>query len=260
LSHRVPLRGVEQTDWGLSLFEKRQINVQNEVVNKKLIPLIIILVVSAFGLIWFYFIKSPKVEKFIVASPFSVSQIAEISKFRSCVGHNYSGYNENMELEEDRSMKHYLIPQSQFINSNSSISVFSPFDGLITEVEEEEDREGYQVWISPRSSQSYHFVFFHIILKEGLVKNSEVTAGQHIGFAQLEDEESFDIALKKFVPDDDDYQIIESPFPHMSSDVFYDYESKGLNLYDLIITKEDRDKIPCTFGAGSNQEEWVSIE
>ena len=211
-------------------------------------------------LVWFYFIKSPKVEKFITASPFNVGQIAGISKFRSCVGHDYSGYNENMELETDRSMKHYLAPRSKFLDSNSSISIFSPFDGLITEIEKDESRDGYQVWISPRSSQSYHFIFFHIIPKDGLSKNSEVTAGQHIGYAQLEGEESFDIALKKFVPDDNDYQIIESPFPHMSSNIFYDYESKGLKLEDLIITKESRSQIPCTFGIGSGQEEWVNIE
>ena len=47
-------------------------------------------------------------QKFITANPFNLSQISAISKFRSCVGHDYSGLNANGKEETKRSMKHYL--------------------------------------------------------------------------------------------------------------------------------------------------------
>ncbi|MFH1547345.1 MAG: hypothetical protein ABIC57_02560 [bacterium] len=228
-------------------------------MNKKLLPLIIILVLSAFVYIFTHFVITPKKEKFIVVNPLNIAQIAQVSKFRSCVGHDYSGYNEDEELEKNRSMKHYITPKSEFLNSSNSVIIYSPFDGLVTNIEEESSREGVQVSISPKTSQSYRFIFFHVRLLDGITKNSEVTAGQQIGFAMLEEYNNFDIALKKFISDND-FQILESPFEHMTPSVLSEYTQKGLEIEDLIISKEDRDKLSCEFGIGSGQEEWVTLE
>ena len=47
-------------------------------------------------------------EPLILANPLDLTQIKLLSKFRSCVGHDYSGRNAKGEKETDRSMKHYI--------------------------------------------------------------------------------------------------------------------------------------------------------
>ncbi|HEX9804392.1 MAG TPA: hypothetical protein VGA67_01815, partial [Candidatus Dojkabacteria bacterium] len=51
--------------------------------------------------------KSVSEEKNLITSnPIDLSQISRISKFRSCAGHNFSGYNVQGVRESNRSMKH----------------------------------------------------------------------------------------------------------------------------------------------------------
>lgn len=233
--------------------------MHNDGVNKKVLAIITIIAIPI--LTFFIYTKffSPSATKFITANPLDLDQISAISQFRSCAGHDYSGYNEDLVLEEDRSMNHYISPKEEYLNSNSTIRIYSPFDGLITKVEEDKNGEGYQVWIEPRTSEGYNFVFFHINLTDDLKANSEVSSGQHIGYAELEEAENFDVALKKFV-DDSDYQILESPFTHMSRTILKEYENKGVTIDNIIISKEDRDRLSCTFGVGSGEEEWVFLQ
>ena len=46
----------------------------------------------------------------------------------------------------------------------------------------------------------------------------------------------------------------------MSDAVLNEYQQKGVTLENIIISKEDRDKNPCTFGQGSGQNEQVSLK
>ena len=103
--------------------------------------------------------ESLETENFIVANPVDLEQINSISKFRSCAGHDYSGTNVNGEFETQRSMKHYLEPK-QGLEPTNSVKVFAPFDGIISEIEVDQDPRGKQVWLSPGGG--WHFIFFHI--------------------------------------------------------------------------------------------------
>lgn len=235
--------------------------MQNEYMMKKLTPIIIIAAILILGFTGFSVYKNSAKNKFITSAPFDTNQVLEISKFRSCVGENFSGYNEKLELEGDRSMKHSIKGQTAYQGSDSSVSIYSPFDGLITEVKEEDEGEGYQVWLSPKSAQSYDFIFFNTTLTDDFKKNSEVTAGQLIGYADLERVDTFEIALvKSDTKNGETVQVIVSPFEYMSSEVFSEYKNKGLAVEDLIISKEDRDKLPCSTQAGSSEDEWINME
>jgi hypothetical protein len=58
--------------------------------------------------------------------------ISKISKFRSCCGHDFSGWG-----EKNRSMKTYLHPVSTFAASNNELPIYSPFDGKIIAIKDE---------------------------------------------------------------------------------------------------------------------------
>ncbi|MBI2148888.1 hypothetical protein HYU23_04360 [Candidatus Woesearchaeota archaeon] len=210
-------------------------------------------------------------DKFIVVNPFDLSQVSSISKFRSCVGHDYSGYNSNKEIETQRSMKHYLNGISSAVGYNNKIKVYAPFDGKISYIDDdfasfEGNQRGQQIWISGSSAGDWVFVFFHIDLLQSIKRNTEVKSGQHIGYANLDNSPNFDIVLKKFGIFG--RNTIESPFMHMSLDVINQY--KGLNLDDFIISKSVRDSKPCpctgeycSFPSNSpenNPEDWVVID
>ncbi|MBI1970904.1 hypothetical protein HYS47_04095 [Candidatus Woesearchaeota archaeon] len=211
-------------------------------------------------------------DKFIVATPFDLTQVSEISKFRSCVGHDYSGFNANGEREMQRSMKHYLNGINSVIGSGDKVKVYAPFDGKITYIDEdfasfEGKQRGQQVWLSGKSTDGWVFVFFHINLLGPIQKDTNVKAGQHIGYANLENSPNFDITLKKFGffgPN-----TIESPFLHMSPEVVKQYSDGGLKFEELTISKSERDAEPCSCtgeycsfpstSPESNPEDWAVV-
>ncbi len=211
-------------------------------------------------------------DRFIVANPFDLSQISAISKFRSCVGHDYSGFNADGEQETQRSMKHYLNGINSVVGSSTKAKVYAPFDGKIIYIDEdfasfEGKQRGQQIWLSGKSTGDWIFVFFHIDLLEPITKGTEVKAGQHIGYANFENAPNIDITLKKsgfFGP-----YTIESPFLRMSLEVVQQYANKGLKFEDFIVSKSVRDSKPCpcsgeycSFPSNSpenNPEDWVMI-
>lgn len=208
--------------------------------------------------------------KFIVAHPFDLSQISAISKFRSCVGHDYSGYNAEKEIEIQRSMKHYLNGVGSVMGTNDKVKVYAPFDGKIEEILEdfasfEGKQRGKQIWLSGKSANGWVFVFFHVDLLDSIEKGTKVTAGQYIGHANLDNSPNFDITLKKLGRIGPN--TLESPFLHMSSEVADQYKNKGIELEDFIIPKSARDIEPCpcsgeycSFPSNSpenNPEDWV---
>ncbi|MBI2581950.1 hypothetical protein HYV87_02355 [Candidatus Woesearchaeota archaeon] len=212
-------------------------------------------------------------DKFIVANPSDLSHISAISKFRSCVGHDYSGFNADREQETQRSMKHYLNGIDSVVGSSDKIKVYAPFDGKIVRIEEdfasfEGKQRGRQIWLSGESTGDWVFVFFHVDLLEPISEGTLVEAGQHIGYANLDTAPNFDITLKKFGflgPN-----TVESPFLHMNSEVVAQYTNKGVKFEELIVPKSVRDAKPCScsgeycsFPSNSpenNPEDWVLIE
>ncbi len=210
--------------------------------------------------------------KFIVANPFDLSQVSAISKFRSCVGHDYSGYNAYKERETQRSMKHYINGISSVVGSSDKVKVYAPFDGKIVYIDDdfasfEGKQRGQQIWLSGSSTGGRVFVFFHVDLLSSITEGIEVEAGQHIGYANLNNSPNFDIALKK--AGNIGPHTFESPFLYVGVEVANQYEAIGIDLDYLIISKSARDLEPCSCigeycsfpsnSPESNPEDWVIV-
>lgn len=204
-------------------------------------------------------------QDFIVAVPINLSQISQISKFRSCMGHDYSGYDANGTLEANRSMKHYFTPTAAYAYTTGKIQEFAPFNGTVVSITKEQTPIGYQVWIADATSNAimsfggqtypspgvWTAIFFHMDPVNGISVGSKVSAGELIGYAnQSSNEQTFDIALAKF-----SYSIInrqetfDSIFSHMDQNVLAQFAQYGVNQSDIIISKAYRDSHPCTFSS-----------
>jgi hypothetical protein len=181
-----------------------------------------------------------------------------VSKFRSCVGHDYSpGFsakiqNKSIEgLEIARSMKHYLFLKAPFIPSGS-IQGFAPFEGTIR-IQREQSGNGAQVFVMNESG--WTFVFFH---GDPLVQNGDkVKAGTPVISWWSKDQSAFassnggtlenssvDIALIDFMANK-----FESPFLHFPPEILSQWKSSGFDKDSLIITQSARDISPCSVGA-----------
>lgn len=195
----------------------------------------------------------------VVSNPVNLSQISQISKFRSCAGHDYSGYDVQGYNETQRSMKHYFTPNAQFHGSVGKIEEFAPYNGTVEYMQEEQTPVGKQVWIGYSSSGPqygytppglWNVVFFHMDPIAGLAVGSHVTAGELIGYANQTKpvNQTFDIAFEQYNGSNGVYhQVLDSIFNHMSPGVLAQYAAVGVNQSDIIIPKAYRDANPCNF-------------
>jgi len=150
----------------------------------------------------------------ITSSPFNPADIASITKFRSCAGHDFAeGSADGQVLSNDpqyekfSSMKHYIVPLKQ--NAGDTTDVFAPFDGVVTRIASESGAQsngktyanpGSQIDIVPYSNPSITFTFMHVYgttLKPG----DSVTSGQKLAHHEIQavnaGHSSFDIAMSK---------------------------------------------------------------
>lgn len=220
--------------------------------------------------------NSKEVDKFIVSNPVDLSQIKNISKFRSCSGHDFSGQNISGIREENRSMKHYFEPKDPLASSIGEIKVFAPFNGSIKALRDGQDPRGKEVILSSETTP-YDVTIFHMDLLPELKEDSEITAGQLIGYAHLARGHDFDISVTKFIggmpkmPREASGNMekmknlyfsmimMDSVFNHMTPDVISDFEKFGITNENIIITAEERDKNPCTFEGTDNASYWVEL-
>ncbi|MDE1804726.1 MAG: hypothetical protein KGH59_03010 [Candidatus Micrarchaeota archaeon] len=196
---------------------------------------------------------------FIVVNPVNLAQISQISKFRSCSGHDYSGYDVQGYPETQRSMKHYFYPTQQFHGTVGKIQEYAPFNGTIESMAEEQTPVGKQVWIGyTQSGPMFGFapigvwnaVFFHLDPIAGLSVGAHVTAGELIGYANQTApvNQTFDIALEEYNGSNGNYhQVLDSIFNHMDSQVLSQYAAVGVTPNGIIIPKAYRDANPCNF-------------
>lgn len=193
--------------------------------------------------------------RFIVANPLDLSEISYISKFRSCMGHDYSGKNISGERETNRSMKHYLGVQP-----GKQVKALSPFNGTIIDIQSEESGRDAQVWIRSDADREFAFIFFHIDLAPGITKGSKVQSNQLVGHANIQGRgDNFDMALKKFEKFGGP-NIFDSPFNYMTSELLAAYGKYGITLQNIIISKEERDADPCKFGSGSEEKDRIYLQ
>ncbi len=187
--------------------------------------------------------------QFIQADFIDLDRIYSISKFRSGSGHDFSGNGETC-----RSMKHYFNTQDTqekltawdenngippLPTANTAISIYSPVDGKIIRVEEEEAPIGQQIYIVPEDELRFTIRLFHVYLLPELDAGSKIVAGQKIG--EISAYSNTDIAItvgrygNRFV----------SYFEVMPDNIFAKYLARGVEDRDeLIITEEERDASP----------------
>ena len=185
---------------------------------------------------------------FITDNPFDLSQIKSISQFRSCEGHNYSGYNADGEEETYRTMKHYIESTDQLSQTTGQVKIFAPFDGEVSQIAK--DPRGTQVYLSPVSGSSgWDLIFFHIDLLSQFNSNGKkIMSGEHIGYANLTNAANFDISLRNF----GFKQRNDSPFFYMTDEVLSQYSLVGVTLANIVISKEERDASPCQIAPGES--------
>ena len=202
-------------------------------------------------------------EKFIVANPLDFSQISEISKFRSCSGHDYSGYNVKGELETQRSMKHYF----HSVSGVTSVSHYAPFDGTIIKYFVSPfPTAGYntehELWIMGDHSGNWTFMFGHVTLKEGLSVNSKVKAGELIATSIVDvqgDGTEYSLLQDKSTETIKEQFMRGAPLDYMADNVLAEYASYSLTPENVVFTKEYRDAHPCDWSALANSNDWVPL-
>ena len=204
---------------------------------------------------------------FITDNPLDLSQIKSISKFRSCEGHNFSGYNADGEEETYRTMKHYVEAIDELAQTTQRVKIFAPFDGKVSQIAK--DPRGSQVYLSPKSgSNGWDILFFHVdLLPQFSSRGTVITSGEHIGYANLENAANFDISLRNFGLK----QLNDSPFFYMTENVLSEYSLAGVTLDNIITSKEERDISPCQLAPGESGRDafyarsesgksWVDLE
>jgi len=224
-------------------------------VKYKVILILLILGGLVFVLVPRFYKSPPNVspgddeDSFVVAHPFDLSQIRSFTKYRSCAGHNYSGKTVDGEVENNRSMKHYVHPLDSIVQSKTEIPIYAPFDGNIYEVSAE--GADYQVWLTPnqKSLKKWSLIFFHVFLDDGFKENSKIVAGERIGRVNLMSGGNFDIGMKQITPFSP--PLFDAPLKHFSSQILADYMKRGMTLENSIISKEYRDKNPCSIVPGT---------
>ncbi len=141
------------------------------------------------------------VPQFINSDFVSLSEIEDISLFRSAAGHDYSD-----EFESCRSMKHYYSPPLA-IRTNDTVSIFSPVTGRIAHLDTEEEnflddgKTNQKIVIWPDNQPAIMILLFHVdLLDPTLTVGFSLSAGQHLGYGRLvrnsgPPSHDFDIAL-----------------------------------------------------------------
>lgn len=209
--------------------------------------------------------------KYIKVVPLDLTQIEGISKYRSCAGHDYSGYNFEQTKEENRSMKHYIFPISEFQGTIDKVKMFAPFDGKVSNIDAESDqigksgkrpKTGNSIRFSTPVDKNAYFEFSHIYFVKDFKVGDKVKSGELVGYAALGDEgNDFDIVLSG--PRETMNAVFGSAFDHMTDSVLAEFAKYGITPENTKFTKEYRDANPCDFDApsvgGRTNSDWIQL-
>lgn len=187
--------------------------------------------------------------KFVKANVVDLQNYGGVSKFRSGAGHDFSGGGETC-----RSMKHYFMPKDSSkqlndpsqvpaaIDPASNLPIFSPVDGEITAIQNEQFPLGKQIYIRPTGNESYTVRLFHVYPLGSLKTGGTVTAGERIG--SVLPYQQTDVAVQVMTLAGP--QFI-SYFNVMDPAVLALYKDRGADgAEDFIIPRDVRDADPLT--------------
>jgi hypothetical protein len=195
-----------------------------------------------------------KTAKFVTASPLDPEQIASISKFRSCSGHDYSGKDVDGVVETERSMKNYAIPIKSLEGTKGQVKIYAPFDAVV--INNSEGKKGDNLDLSPTAAPGWVYELGHISSDKNLPEGTKVKAGDLIGY--YDENGAFDLQFwyggKQTVNTLQGY--FDSLFAHMTPELEKQLDAYGLTPANLIVSKESRDAEPCK---GSRKEMGSTI-
>jgi hypothetical protein len=198
---------------------------------------------------------------FILANPVDLEHVVRLSKFRSCVGHDYSpgvlaktGAGDT-SVESKRSMKHYVIIDIP-ASPSRVVKGYAPFDGKVS-YNTSDSSMGIGVLISSPNGWIFEFMHVQALVAEG----TNVRAGDAVVAAPADNAAAaaaaknsgntpsggnttnvFDIALYSAFTKP---SIFESPFGHMAPNIAALWSAKGFTFETTVITKGARDAAPC---------------
>lgn len=210
--------------------------------------------------------------KYITAMPVDSTQIQSISKYRSCAGHDFSGYSFEQTSETNRSMKHYVYPVPVFQGTIDKVKMFAPFDGTVSKIDAESDqigksgkrpKTGNGIAFTTPVDKNVGFEFSHIYFVEDFKVNDKVKAGELIGYAALGDKgNDFDIILTGI--ESKQQPIFGSVFDHMTDEVLAEFAKYGITPENTKFTKEYRDANPCDYNnltsSGRSNNDWIQLK
>jgi hypothetical protein len=154
-------------------------------------------------------------------------------------------------------MKHYFDPKSNGSVDWSTVQIFSPVSGTVSQIWE--GWAGTTVRIKSEEYPAFYFIIFHVNLTNPLNVGDLVTAGQQLG---TQAHTGSDIAVGVDTPNG--WKLV-SYFDVMTDSLFQDYQARGLSSRDdAIISKEARDADPLTcdgeeFTDSGNLENYVVL-
>lgn len=176
-------------------------------------------------------------------------KINTISLFRSFQGHDYSD-----SFEHNLSMKHYFTPYSTV----ESVEIYSPVNGKITQIFQEQNGIGYQVHIQVTDYSEYTVCIFHLNVTDGVTAGTSVVAGQQIGTASAT--QGTDIAIRRNVFFS---ERLYSYFEVMTDSVFAHYQTRGATDRSEFVRSADVAKEMQTSYSFEetppSSEEWVTL-
>ena len=201
-------------------------------------------------------------DKIIIANFLNLSQIAAITPFRSCAGHDFFSVDYNGSSEPLSSMKMYAWANASFDNTNDKVQVFAPFNGTVTYIDPIDTSRGMHYVIRHEPFDGWYITFFHQNFNDSKIYvGAHVTAGELLSYAVIPSAGyNFDINLQRFSNESAQYngvangynsQIVllqnqEPLLPHMTDSVLAQWEAHGITVNNSIISKSYREANPCT--------------
>ncbi|MCX6425745.1 MAG: hypothetical protein NTV47_03190 [Actinobacteria bacterium] len=198
---------------------------------------------------------------FIVANPVDLEHVVRLSKFRSCVGHDYSpgvlaktGANDT-SIESKRSMKHYVIIDVP-ASPSRTVKGYAPFDGKVS-LNTADGNMGIAVLITSPNGWIFEFMHVQALVADG----ASVKAGDLVAAAPADNAAAagaaknagntptganttnvFDMALYSAYMKP---SIFDSPFMHFAPNIAALWSAKGFTAATTMISKDARDGSPC---------------
>jgi hypothetical protein len=222
----------------------------------------------------------------LLESPLTeISQLEEVSKFRSGAGHDFSydagfPFGASDSTEPPSSMKHYLAPLAAYSGDRVTVPVYAPLAGEITRVTEETNGAivNKRIEIVSAEDPSYMLILFHIDLDEAYPQilddwpvefwpshqedddnylTTTVASGDLLGYADMRTGHDFDVAVLWTDTDGERYWV--SYFELMPDALFSRFTGRGIQRSDLTISKAERLAAPVTWFGGRDEGDWISL-